>query len=130
MGGEALFAHSWFLEPTPSAPQMWEHCRWWLTQITVSAFLSTSLDLHCYWLSASINVSFFTHLTFMSPLVFLLTPLAPRIVSFDFPKSFLIYKQMVSANQVRSLPFHITRNDITTTSPLFCNDFYSILILF
>ena len=57
----------------------------WLTQITVSAFLSTSLDLHCYWFSASINVSFFTHFTFMSPLVFLLTPLAPRIVSFDYP---------------------------------------------
>ena len=73
VGGQALFAHSWFLEPTPSAPQMWEHCRWWLTQITVSAFLSTSLDLHCYWLSASIKVSFFTHFTFMSPLLLLLT---------------------------------------------------------
>ena len=34
MGGHALLAHSWFLEPTPSAPQRWEHCRWWLTKIT------------------------------------------------------------------------------------------------
>ena len=84
-GGQALFAHGWFLEPTPSAPLMWEHYRWWLAQITVSAFVSTSLDLHCYWLSASVNVSFRAHLTSMSPLVFLLHPLAPRIVSFDYP---------------------------------------------
>ena len=33
MGGQALHAHGWFLEPTPSAPQKWEHCQWWLTQI-------------------------------------------------------------------------------------------------
>ena len=39
-GGQALLAHGWFLEPTPSAPQKWEHCRWWLTQISDSVSLS------------------------------------------------------------------------------------------
>ena len=38
-GVQALFAHGWFLEPTPSAPQRWEHCRWWLNQITDSLSL-------------------------------------------------------------------------------------------
>ena len=48
-GGQALFAHGWFLEPTPSAPQKWEHCRWSLTQITDSVSPSFFLDLHCCW---------------------------------------------------------------------------------
>ena len=42
-GSQALFAHGWFLEPTPSAPQMWEHCRWWLNQLTDSVSLSLPL---------------------------------------------------------------------------------------
>ena len=30
-------------DTTPSAPQMWEHCRWWLNQITDSVSLSSPL---------------------------------------------------------------------------------------
>ena len=44
-GGQALFAHGWFLEPTPSAPQKWEHCRWWLTQVSDSVSLPFSAFL-------------------------------------------------------------------------------------
>ena len=44
-GGQALFAHGWFLEPTPSAPQRWEHCWWWLTQISDSVSLFFGLAL-------------------------------------------------------------------------------------
>ena len=51
-GGQALFAHCWFLEPTPSAPQRWEHCWWWLTQISDSVSLFFSSDLHCCWLAS------------------------------------------------------------------------------
>ena len=42
-GGQVLFTHGWFLEPTPSAPQRWEHCRWWLIQILNSVSLSSPL---------------------------------------------------------------------------------------
>ena len=42
-GGQVLFTCGWFLEPTPSAPQRWEHCRWWLIQTLNSVFLSSPL---------------------------------------------------------------------------------------
>ena len=41
--GQVLFTHGWFLEPTPSAPQSGEHCRWWLIQISNSVSLSSPL---------------------------------------------------------------------------------------
>ena len=69
MGGQALLAHGWFLEPTPSAPQRWEHCRWWLTQITnrVSpsffffglALLLVSQPVAMYHLTHSITSAFY-----------------------------------------------------------------------
>ena len=34
--------HGWFLEPTPSAPLLWEHCRWRFTQMTGGVSLPAS----------------------------------------------------------------------------------------
>ena len=34
--------HGWFLEPTPSAPLLWEHCRWRFTQVTGGVSLPAS----------------------------------------------------------------------------------------
>ena len=137
-GSQALFAHGWFLELTPSAPQMWEHCRWWLNQMTDSVSLSFPL-----WTcivadeSTNSNVSFlFPHsprtlsvLTFhihvtVSPLVFLLTPLVLRIVSFDYPP--VVVQHTVSSytskryhlskpGQITAMPHHQqSKNDLTT----------------
>ena len=55
-----LFTHGWLLEPTPSAPQRWEHCRWGLIQILNSISLSSPLWT-CIVAGESTNSSVSSH---------------------------------------------------------------------
>ena len=132
-----LFTRGWFLEPTPSAPQMWEHCRWWLIQTLNSVFLSSPLWT-CIVAGESTNsdvsfliphsprtLSVFTFHIHVTTYMFLLTPLVPRIVSFDYPP--VVVQHTVSSytskryhilskpGQITAMPHHKqSKNDLTT----------------
>ena len=91
-----------------------------------------------------LGLSQYSHSTSMSPLVFLLTPLVPRIVSFDYPP--VVVQHTVSSytskryhllskpGQITAMPHHQKRlnHDLTTylQQPLFqSNSICYILIL-